>query len=81
MTPRQQNIPASIRARLLDGARRRGEDFNLTLKRYTAERFLFWLGASPHRQRLVLKGAMLYALWGGSFRWHQDLGSPITDAS
>lgn len=62
-----RNIAASVRARLLAGAHERNENFNLTLQRYAAERFLFRLGASRHRHTFVLKGAMLFALWGGSF--------------
>jgi len=62
-----KNIAASVRARLLSGAHERKEDFNLTLQRYAAERFLYRLGASPHRDQFVLKGAMLFALWGASF--------------
>jgi hypothetical protein len=62
-----KNIAASVRARLLAGARERKEDFNLTLQRYAAERFLYRLGVSQHREQFVLKGAMLFALWGASF--------------
>lgn len=61
------NIAASVHARLLAGAQQRREDFNLTLQRYIAERFLYRLGASEHREQFVLKGAMLFALWGASF--------------
>lgn len=69
-----RNIPASIHARLLDGAHRRHEDFNLTLKRYAIERFLYRLGASPYRNQFILKGAMLFPLWGGSlYRATRDL--------
>lgn len=69
-----KNIAASVRARLLAGAQERKEDFNLTLQRYAAERFLYRLGASRHRQTFVLKGAMLFALWGGSlYRPTRDL--------
>ena len=63
MTGQLSNIPASIRARLLDGTRQRGDDFNLVLQRCAAERFLYRLGESRHRERFVLKGAMLFALW------------------
>ena len=62
-----KNIAASVRARLLAGAKERKEDFNLTLQRYAAERFLYRLGASRHREQFVLKGAMLFALWGAAF--------------
>jgi len=59
-----------------------GEDFQFLLQRYGAERFLFRLGKSQHRNRYILKGAMLFALWGGSiYRPTRDLdftgyGSP-----
>lgn len=69
-----RNIAASVRARLLAGAQERKEDFSLTLQRYAAERFLFRLGESRHRPTFVLKGAMLFALWGGSlYRPTRDL--------
>lgn len=69
-----RNVSASVHARLLARAQQRREDFNLTLKRYVAERFLYRLGASPHQQRFVLKGAMLLPLWGGDlYRATRDL--------
>ena len=74
MTPEARNVAASIHARLLRGAHEREEDFQFILQRYAAERFLYRLGLSRHRDRLVLKGAMLYALWGGSlYRPTRDL--------
>ena len=45
-------------------SRESGDDFQLLLQRYGAERFLFRLGESQHRERFVLKGAMLLTLWG-----------------
>lgn len=69
-----RNLAASIHRRLLDGARERGEDPQFILQRYAAERFLYRLGISPHREQFVLKGAMLFALWGGSvYRPTRDL--------
>ena len=62
-----RNVGASVRARLLRRSRETGEDFQFLLQRYAAERFLHRLGESPHRERYVLKGAMLLALWGGAF--------------
>jgi hypothetical protein len=50
-----------VRARLLNLARQRGEDFQITLRNYLFERFLYRLGRSPVRERFVLKGAMLAA--------------------
>jgi hypothetical protein len=63
MTKPITNFAASVRARLLEETRRRKGDFQLTLQRYVAERFLYRLGASSHRDRFVLKGAMLFVLW------------------
>jgi predicted nucleotidyltransferase component of viral defense system len=68
------NVAASVRDRLLDRSRRAGEDFQFLLQRYAAERFLYRLGQSRYRDRFVLKGAMLFALWGGSvYRPTRDL--------
>ncbi len=69
MTPGEyRNVGASVRARLLNRSRKTGENFEALLQRYTAERFLYRLGESRHRERYVLKGAMLLALWGET-RW------------
>lgn len=74
MTKPLTNIAASVRAKLLAGAQARGEDFSLVLQRYAAERFLYRLGACRQREHFVLKGAMLFALWGGSmYRATRDL--------
>lgn len=59
------NLAASVRQRLLNLSRDRGEDFNLVLTRYAIERFLFRLTKSPYVDRFVLKGATLFALWTG----------------
>lgn len=69
-----RNIAASVSARLLNLSRESGEDFQFLLLRYAAERFLYRLGESGHRDRYALKGAMLFALWGGSiYRPTRDL--------
>lgn len=57
------DIQASIKARLLNRARQKGDPFELFLVRYACERFLFRLGASSLRDRLILKGAGLLTLW------------------
>lgn len=59
----KKNPAASARDRLLALARERGEDFQLVLTRYGLERLLYCLSQSPHRDRFVLKGAMLFILW------------------
>jgi predicted nucleotidyltransferase component of viral defense system len=55
---------ASIRQRLLNLAKERGESFDLILVRYALERFLYRLGTSRHRDRFLLKGALLFLVWG-----------------
>ena len=54
---------ASIRDRLLKRARAEGADFQLFLDRYACERFLYRLGQSDLRERLILKGATLLSIW------------------
>lgn len=56
MTP---DVAASIRARLLRVGQQTGEEFERTLVRFAAERWLYRLGQSPARERCVLKGAGL----------------------
>jgi hypothetical protein len=49
-----------------DRARRpdqRKEDFQLVLNRFALERLLHRIDQSPHRDRFVVKGAMLFPLW------------------
>lgn len=60
---RRKNIAVSVRDRLLQLAKRRGEDFQLILTRYALERLLYRLSQSEYRDRFILKGAMLFALW------------------
>ncbi len=73
MTREAKNVAASVRARLLAGAKGRGEEFSLTLQRYAAERFLYRLGRSMFSDRFVLKGAMLFSLWKDVYRATQDV--------
>lgn len=63
--PPPNNVGASVRARLLQLARERSEDFQLVLTRYANERLLFRLATSQHANRFVLKGAALFILWTG----------------
>ena len=74
MTRGRRNVGASVRARLMNRSRATGEDFQFLLQRYAAERFLYRLGESEHRERYVLKGAMLLVLWGEAvYRPTRDL--------
>ena len=58
-----KNIAASIRARLYNESKQSGVEFQLLLARYACERFLYRLGASPVRDRCILKGATLLSVW------------------
>jgi predicted nucleotidyltransferase component of viral defense system len=67
VNPRQpRDRAASVRQRLLNLAKERGEEFNFVLLRYGLERLLFRLGESRHAKSFILKGAMLFPLWSGS---------------
>ncbi|MGH9320524.1 MAG: nucleotidyl transferase AbiEii/AbiGii toxin family protein [Vicinamibacteria bacterium] len=57
------DIAASIKARLLNKAKQREEEFEFFLVRFACERFLFRLGVSEMRDRCTLKGAGLLTLW------------------
>lgn len=71
---RPHNVPASVRQRLTNRARERGEDVDLVFIRYALERFLYRLGTSDHRDRFILKGALLFILWAGEpYRATRDL--------
>jgi len=63
MPEHRPNVAASVRARLLNLARERGQALELLLTRYALERLLHRLGLSRYRERFVLKGAMLLAVW------------------
>jgi hypothetical protein len=88
MSPQRQptDIAASVRARLLDLARRRNVEFQQVLSEFAIERLLYRLGVSPYAGRFVLKGAALFRMWSpGSHRatWDVDLlgrgGSAVPD--
>ena len=71
---------ASIHARLLNLAKENGEDFNLVLNRYGLERWLYRLSISEARERLWLKGALLFALWGAALAIVLAFGHENRDA-
>ena len=68
------NIGASMRTRLLNLARQRGQPFQVLLTRFVLERLLYRLSLTSHRNRFVLKGAMLLTSWfADPLRPTQDL--------
>jgi len=59
-----KNIPASIRAQLLNYAKQQGRPFNEILQYYALQRFLYRLSKSEHSKSFILKGAFLLKAWG-----------------
>ncbi len=69
-----KNIAASVKARLLNHARSRGDDFNQLLDRYTRERFLYRLAESSIGKDYILKGASVFqVLLGDPHRPTRDI--------
>ena len=69
-----RDVGASVRARLLEQARKEQSDFQLLLTRYVLERLLYRLSASEYHDRFVLKGALLLSVWvGDRYRPTRDL--------
>lgn len=70
----RKNVGASVRARLLQRSRDERADFQILLTRYALERLLYRLSRSEHRNRFILKGAMLFVTWvDAPFRPTRDL--------
>ena len=68
------NLPASIAGRLRNIAYKKRTNSEILLRRYAIERLLYRLSHSRHRDRFVLKGAMLFTVWlDDPFRPTQDL--------
>lgn len=66
MTKKVVDISASVRQRLLNLAKENSEDFQFVLTRFALERLLYRLSQSEFREQFILKGAMLFSLWGGA---------------
>lgn len=57
------NPAASVRAKLQNIKEKTGEDFQLLLMRFAAGRLLYRLSISPHQDKFLLKGAVLFNVW------------------
>jgi hypothetical protein len=60
-----KNLPASVRQRLTNMAKETGRPFQELLQYFAMERFLYRLAKSPHADRFILKGALMFTAWGG----------------
>ncbi len=58
-----KDLTASVSQRLRNYAKEHGEDLQSVLVRYGAERFLYRLSKSEHKDRFLLKGAALFTVW------------------
>ncbi|MEN9865185.1 MAG: hypothetical protein RL748_775 [Pseudomonadota bacterium] len=70
-----KNMAASVRERLMQRARSKGQDFNWLLTRYGLERMLYRLSISSWQNQFLLKGALLFDLW------FEQTQRPTTDIS
>ena len=69
-----KDLPASIKARLMNLARAQGIDFNRLQLLYVQERFLARLASGSHRDQFVLKGGLyLYSRYGTLARPTKDV--------
>jgi len=59
-----KNVAASVRQRLMNSAKALGRPFQEVLQYFAMERFLYRLSQSQHAERFILKGALLFNLWG-----------------
>lgn len=60
-----KNVAASVRQRLLTKAKATDRPFDELLQYYAMERFLYRLSRSEHRDKFVLKGALMFMAWKG----------------
>ncbi len=60
----KRDIPASVRGRLEDLARQSGRPLQELMQYFVMERFLFRLSQSEYADRFVLKGALMFTVWG-----------------
>lgn len=64
MTRRQQNVAASVKARLLNQSKVTQRPYHELLQYYAMERFLYRFGLTPHAETMALKGALMLQLLG-----------------
>ncbi|MDO8691348.1 MAG: nucleotidyl transferase AbiEii/AbiGii toxin family protein [Dehalococcoidia bacterium] len=60
-----KNTAASVHQRLLNKAKESSRPFNEFLQHFAIERFIYRLSKSPHADRFILKGALMFLAWSG----------------
>jgi len=71
--PKLTNIAASVKARLLNEAKRSNRPYTEVLQYFAMERFLYRLSKSRYVTKFVLKGALMLAVW------HAPIQRPTKD--
>lgn len=65
MSGKIKNTAASVHHRLLEKARESSRPFNEILQHFAIERFIYRLSRTPQADRFILKGALMFSVWGG----------------
>ena len=65
MVRKIKNTAASVHQRLLNKAKETSRPFNELLQHFAIERFIYRLSKSPHADRFILKGALMFLVWSG----------------
>ncbi len=60
-----KNTATSVHQRLLNKAKESSRPFNELLQHFAVERFIYRLSQSPHADRFILKGALMFLVWSG----------------
>jgi predicted nucleotidyltransferase component of viral defense system len=60
-----KNVAASVHQRLLNKAKKSSRPFNELLQYFAIERFIYRLSRSPHADKFILKGALMFSAWCG----------------
>jgi len=58
-----KDVAASIRQRLYNNAKATGRPLQEVMQYFAMERFLYRLAQSPHADKFVLKGALMFTAW------------------
>jgi predicted nucleotidyltransferase component of viral defense system len=59
-----KDVAASVRQKLLNIAKSTHRPYQEVLQYFAIERFLYRLAQSPHADKFILKGALMFTVWG-----------------
>jgi len=63
MKRKTRNIAATVHQHMLNKAKETGRLFNEILQYFAIERFIYRLSKSPHANKFILKGALMFNVW------------------